>query len=729
MSENPVIATDNPMLEAALNYIRIGLPVFPIKDDKSPAILDPIKNATVDEKQVRNWWVLHKSWNIGIPTGKSSGIVVLDLDMHGGKDGRASLISYLSPLGHTLEELYEGVWARTGGGGDHILFRIPEGLTIATRTPVDNLQGVDILGENKYIVVEPSRHPSGKCYEWKRKPFEIPIPLLPDYLLELAQKKTKKIQVDLSDKILEGERHASLVRSAGLMRASGMDSTAIYNQLAVINQTKCIPPMGDADVLGIANSMNKYAAAPTNNGSGPHILTQFSWTDRGNAQRLAVIKHDQLKYNMNTGVWYEWAGHHWTALNGTKIDLHIGQLSDQLRILSQIPNTNDDLASLLGKTANRIDSRAGIAGVKEFAQSLPEFATRAAIWDSNPMLLGMKNGVYDLQSHEFRAGKPGDYISRLIGTEYDANAKCPRFLQFLHEIFSDQPETITFLQTAIGYTITGDTRERALFLLVGKGSNGKSVLVNTFSNLLDDYKASVLDHTFQLTPNNTQTNDLAALEGKRFITATELPEGARLNEARIKEFTGGERIAARKLYQEPYEFRPVGKIWFSSNYAPRIADYTDGMWNRLKRFNFNQQFTGEREDQTLETKLKSELPGILNWCIEGTKHWQAHGLKASPKVVEAGINYRISSDLLNEFMVELCEVGEQFSCLLTPVWNAFQIWENKRGLGRLGGLSYQKFRDRLDMKFKWQPDAMDRRYLGIQLKPSATSSPVQIRLN
>ena len=197
------------------------------------------------------------------------------------------------------------------------------------------------------------------------------------------------------------------------------------------------------------------------------------------------------------------------------------------------------------------------------------------------------------------------------------DAQATRWERFLDDIFSSDHELIAFVQRFIGYCLTGMTTEQALALFYGRGANGKTTFINVISRVLGDYAHNLPFSTVELRQRASIPNDLAALDGRRFVTASETNDGVRLNEARIKALTGCDRLSARFLHGEWFSFQPVAKFVLAVNHKPVVRDDSKGFWRRIRLVSFTQCFEGRRRDDQLEQRLLEEAEGILCWAVEG----------------------------------------------------------------------------------------------------------------
>jgi putative DNA primase/helicase len=342
-------------------------------------------------------------------------------------------------------------------------------------------------------------------------------------------------------------------------------------------------------------------------------------------------------------------------------------------------------------------------------------ADAGASWNKDLFTLCAGNGVVLLDSGTLRPGYPADRITLHTSIPFDPSAKCPRWDQFLAEIFRDNPELPDFIRRAVGYSITGDTSEQCLFLLYGKGANGKSKFLGALRETLGDYAYNTPFSTIELSDRSSIPNDLAALVDRRFVTASETNPSARLNEARIKALTGGDAITARFLHCEFFTFRPVAKFWLSVNHKPRVSDDSYGFWRRVRLIPFTREFRGPEDDQHLEEKLRAELPGILAWAIRGSIEWRRDGLNSPACVTTATEQYRIESDPLAEFVEERCVQAAAVSVPARELYRAYTKWAEDRGMKESERLSNTAFGTRMSQRFEKQHAKQGNLYAGIGL--------------
>ena len=362
--------------------------------------------------------------------------------------------------------------------------------------------------------------------------------------------------------------------------------------------------------------------------------------------------------------------------------------------------------------ATSFDRRQKIEALLALAKCMAPLADDGARWDANPWLWGCPNGVVDLKTGTLRPGRPTDNITKQGTVPFDPDAICPRFDQFVRDIFPD-PKAATYVWRALGYSLTGDMREQAFFLLHGRGRNGKSTLMDTVVNVMGDYARPTPFDAFEVQQGQSIPVDVAALDGLRITTSTET-NGRWLHAPRLKDLTGGERMTVRHLYGHPFTFRPTVKVWLSVNERPRIADDFEGLWRRLKEVPFTQRFEGAADDKALKEKLSAEAPGILAWMVRGCLSWQADGLDAPEAVTDAVDEYRRDSDVLAGFLEEACDLGDDFETPASAFYATYKAWAERAGMTEREMLKATGFGRKVSERFRRVRTRGGAVYLGVR---------------
>ena len=438
-------------------------------------------------------------------------------------------------------------------------------------------------------------------------------------------------------------------------------------------------------------------------------------TDAGLAERFARSRGLDLRFNHRRNLWLNYLDHRWQPdRNGGTCRLMIGFARKLQEEALEIPDRKLREEAL--KVGLKVESKAGLDRMEAIAKNLLPIADAGDGWDADPWLLGAPNGVIDLRSGELRAGDPADRITMTIGAAYDATATCPRWEQFLEEIFVGRTELIEWVQRFVGYSLTGRVIEQILAVAYGVGANGKSTFLEVLGAMCGDYAWNMPFSTIELRQRASIPNDLAALQGRRFVTASETNDGVRLNESRIKTLTGSDTVTARRLYREHFQFQPTAKFWLAVNHKPTVRDDSHGFWRRLRLIPFTRTFDGVACDEELKDTLLTETPGVLNWAITGCLAWQQQGLDPAPEIVLAATReYQGDSDPLRDFLEECCEVDTAATVPASVLYGTYVRWCDRQKLSRDDRMSRQQFGGRIGNRFERRHVMAGKVYQGLKV--------------
>ena len=301
-----------------------------------------------------------------------------------------------------------------------------------------------------------------------------------------------------------------------------------------------------------------------------------------------------------------------------------------------------------------------------------------------PWLLNCENGTLDLRTGELRSHERDDLLTKLCPVEYptEPGIDPDLWLEFLHKIFAGKSEVIGFMQRLLGMSLVGEIFENVLAIFHGSGDNGKSVLRESWSGVLgSDYAMSAPDGFLVAGKNDKHPTEVADLHGKRFVDANETKDGGRLSESLVKRLTSRERIRARRMHENFFEFPPSHTIVLSTNHKPVITGTDHGIWRRLRLVPFKVTIPKDEQDTDLTNKLKAEYPAILRWAVLGCLEWQQNGkdLKAPEEVLVATQEYRAEQDILGGFIEEYCHVGEKHQARSANLYAAWHAYCKSRG--------------------------------------------------
>ncbi|WP_460449610.1 phage/plasmid primase, P4 family [Alsobacter sp. SYSU BS001988] len=366
-------------------------------------------------------------------------------------------------------------------------------------------------------------------------------------------------------------------------------------------------------------------------------------TQDGVAQAFTRRFKDRLRYCFSKGAWFEWDGTRW------RIDSTDSALQHAREIARERSRSSH------GAEIRQARSLAFAKGVEKLARGAMK--ATAANWDVDPFLLGTPGGTVDLKTGMLRLADPQDGITKVTSVAPAPTAECPGWTAFLHEALGGDAEVIRFLQQFSGYCLTGVTREQTLLFLHGPGGNGKSVFQEVLISVLHEYAATAPMTAFTASAHEKHPTDLAMLDGPRLVTASETEVGRAWDEARIKQLTGGDRIRARFMRENFFEFTPKFKLIVAGNHQPRLRVVDDAARRRFAIVPFI--VTPTVVDQHLTEKLKQEAPGILRWMIDGALDWQTSGLLRPASVTSATETYFADQDVFGSWIGECCEIGDE----------------------------------------------------------------------
>lgn len=448
-------------------------------------------------------------------------------------------------------------------------------------------------------------------------------------------------------------------------------------------------------------------------------------TDLGNAQALQLLYGKEIRFCSAKNAWLVWTGDHWAENEGGHIRNLIRRSGPERYALFKEAGIDGDLKAslynwLMGCENERRVSTTLASARDMDALRIAETQLDASIWD-----LGLKDGQLDLGTGKLVSPNPFSYITRRMATPFVAGADCPKWKKFLNEIFSGDQELIQFIQLAVGYCLTGSVKEQVMFVCVGEGANGKSTFLGTLYKLFGDYAGSTPFSTFDAKSRSEATNDLARLKGKRFVTIMETDEDSFLAEQKIKQATGEDPITCRFHYQEFFEYIPQFKIWLAANRIPGIKGVDYGIKRRLVIIPFKAQFEGSQRDDSLGKRLLEELPGILNWAIEGLELWKQHTLYRSipQNCLDITQEYADDVDHLGNWIRECLDIGDSNKAQEEPkekaidLYRCYRMWMDERNHRPKSLTSWG--RDMKSKEFEKRREQSGVVYIGVRLRPEA----------
>lgn len=415
----------------------------------------------------------------------------------------------------------------------------------------------------------------------------------------------------------------------------------------------------------------------------PVAMAWYEMNDYGNALRIRDLAQGRLL----------WVEDHWRAYDGRRWAAEDGQLRAQSlahemarHIAEEAEALDDALASATGPKRDMIEDRQE-ALYKHAVQSGNANKTAAALqqlksvlrarrddFDRDPLALNVANGTLRFARREgewrveLHPHDPADMICHLTGVPWNPKAQAPAWQAHLETVLP-RPEVRDFFAACMGYAATGLITEQVILLLQGRGGDGKSTTMDVVRETLGDYAKVAGVESFlagAVRSGAEASPDMARLAGDCRLACTSEPKiGAKLDEGRIKQITGGQPVTARELHGAPFEYVPRFLLVLECNRKPRISGDDDGIWRRVLVVEFPHQFKGSAVDKGVKDRLLAEREGVLHWLVDGVLAWLGHGLRPPAAVTEAIEEYRRASNPFGEWFAERVDVSDASARVLS----------------------------------------------------------------
>lgn len=396
------------------------------------------------------------------------------------------------------------------------------------------------------------------------------------------------------------------------------------------------------------------------------LLERYGDTDAMNAHALVAWCDGRIRWAKGLG-FHVWNGRVWQP-SEIKVRQEIHRMAAALMLAGKVKEAKPFA------TTSRIDD------LMTELKAVPSVHVELEEFDARPDLLSFRNGTVDLRTGLLRPHAKRDMLTYCLDVDYKPEAECPRWENFLKEIFPEDPDLVPYIQRLSGYGITGYTDEQCFAVLWGKGANGKSVLTDTLSAVFRMVSKTTPFATFEEKPNGGIPNDIAALRGARLVMASEGESGAPMSEAVLKRVTGKDMMAARFLRKEFFEFKPSFLLMLATNHKPKFRGQDDGLWRRVKMIPFKRFFAPHERDHDLDKKLMTEAEGIAAWAVRGAVQWFAEGLTDPECISSATLEYKETSDALAGFFPGVLVADDRARLDGAEAYTSYRDWCEAEGL-------------------------------------------------
>jgi putative DNA primase/helicase len=667
--------------------------IIPIKyKSKQPAIKEWQKRTANDNSFERDF---PEELNIGIVLGKNSnGLADIDLDC----PEAVKAAPYLLPD-------TDMVFGRKSKPKSHYIYRVNGcSNTLRLNDPTDGAVILEYRGNGGQTVFPPSTHPTGEIIGFDRHGTPATVT---DKQLLAAFKKVAAASL-MAKHWKMGRRHEAALALAGGLHRSGWSENEICTLIEAVCKA-ADDEEADDRLNAVRDTVKRLANDEVATGwptlinifgetiidrvmewldihrnidpTPPHTsidLMAYDFNDMGNADRFIAMYGKDVLYLEDQKLFAIWQDKKWELDSPTLIDgLAQSVAIKTLEAANSVQST--ETRDIYIKRAKRLGNTASRKYMIETVK--PRLATKTATFDTEELLINCQNGTVNIKDGTLQKHDRQNYITALIPYNYNTKADCPVFKKFLSDICGNNGELIRFLQIALGYSLTGSTKEQCFFIAHGSGANGKSTLLELVRELIGDYGATSPISTF--IADNKQSsipNDIARLRGKRFVLTSEGNIDQPLDSARIKRISGSDTETARLLHKEYVEFKPHCKLWFMTNHLPKINGNDPALARRIRVIPFNVTFKPEDMDNELPFKLRSEKEGILAWLIDGAIEWNKNGLQTPETVIHATKQYITDMDHIQQFLDDRIDAEEGSSITKSEMYCIYKSWCENSGI-------------------------------------------------
>lgn len=427
--------------------------------------------------------------------------------------------------------------------------------------------------------------------------------------------------------------------------------------------------------------------------------SQATKTHHNVAQAFEDRFKEEFRFCNAWGKWLKWDESRWKS-EGTQLAF------DYTRQLAADLN-------LEGKVS--VASAGFSHGVESFCRASRVFATEWEFWDSDVMLLNCPKGTVDLRDGLMREHRQADHLTKRCSVSPNPGPR-PLFDKFLKEITLDDYPLQRYLQTSLGACLSGAAKDHWLIVWYGAGRNGKSTLAEIVAYIMGDYAKTVPMETLLSRQDKHDDTLMANLQGLRLAVSNEVSEGSFFDETKIKALTGDAKIAARKLYGEPFEFTRSHKHLILGQHRPMLRVVDIALRSRLHLVEFKADYSDmSKADLDMGKKLMSEAPQILQWLIDGHTMWLDTGHLARCSSVQAATDDYLEAQSTPEMWLrDCCVVDDAYQCQAKNLYGSFKSWKEGRGEGVLSQMRWSEW---MAPRFQRKRAGQANIYIGIDLRP------------
>ncbi len=658
------------LLEAALEYAEAGFPVFPLKPTlKSPIFDGGFKIATTNQKQIKEWWGKWPNANIGMPMGFVSGVVGLDLDYKDGCDPKI------------LERLPKTVIQITTYKGHHAFFKNPE-CGIKNGKCIE--KGATVRSDGYYFVMSPSyfieddpekpKHEGG--YSWDgRGLVDGVLEELPQWIIDCEGIKTGSKKAKDTPK---GSRHEKLKLRAIHLRFIGKDESEILSDLTKINSEFPDGPKPEIEVLELVRwAMNTINPDVTDKDISPHDIAQKFLHDNGfiNEEGMCLLRYyrqDFYRYKNNCyqkldDEWVEDLLNRWLVDNGLKKIAGGNRVQSILKMLKTKP-------VYIG---NQVETPCWIDNGHT---------------EKRPWLIPLKNGIFNIKYYletkevELLAHTPQFFCTYVLPFEFNETAICNTYNSFIDDIFTCK-ETKDAINEMLGVHIYSPFLIEKFFVLVGEGSNGKSVLRTILTSLIGKDNVSTVGLECFNSNNFSFINSL----GKLSNIIPDMKDISHVDEGVLKQFVSREPMIFNRKNKPAVQAEPTAFLTVCTNQLPKFTDKSKGIWRRITIFNFDKEIEAGAQNPKMRDPnfWEGELSGIFNLALAGVLRVIERGaIFETKRMKESVLEHQMDMNNVAQFLEECLDIEEDKKETTKIIYECYASYVKANGGKPLGSRQF-----------------------------------------
>jgi putative DNA primase/helicase len=390
-------------------------------------------------------------------------------------------------------------------------------------------------------------------------------------------------------------------------------------------------------------------------------MTTMERSEDGHANDLIERFGQLIRYCPQRRAWLIWGGAvwEWQGEDGGKVREYAKRAARSM--------PEDDKGAISHK--RRALSSGGTSGCLMQARTDPRITVDITALDAEPYALNTPAGVVDLRTGRIRRPDPASMHTRMTIAAPDDEPDAD-WERFLDDTFGQDHELRAYVRRLAGLSLIGTVLEQLMPFAHGAGANGKSTLLEALMHAMRigqaGYAIAVPAEMLMIRKHSEHPAELAQLAGARLVVASELDDGQRFAEARIKQLTGRDSINARFLYGQPFTFQPSQTIWMLGNTRPQARTGGLAFWRRVKLLNFANIVPVERRDPALGDKLNAAAGAVLAWAVAGAVDYLEGGVREPRTVSAATESYAADQDTVGRFVDDMCHLANS-ELVKTPV--------------------------------------------------------------